>query len=80
MSLILLSADAKTDTVQEAVTALFDGLPRRVTARVGQAEVSGVWTIWEIYRSVATRSIRIRFSEAGRVYHFNSHDVEIEPL
>lgn len=67
-------ADADSVVVEEAVRALWDGKPRRIEYH-GQ-EVVG--RVWEVYRSITTSSLRIRWNdEEGRVYHANSHDVTI---
>jgi hypothetical protein len=69
-------ADCDSETVDEALKAIIDGKPRVIIPLTIGSEYEG--TIWEIYRSIGTPSVRIRIcDDQGRVHHYNSLDVDI---
>jgi hypothetical protein len=65
-------------TVDDAVRALLDGMPRRI---IPTAADSFEGYVWELYRSIDTKSLRIRISDmSGRVHHFNSNEILIQKV
>jgi hypothetical protein len=62
--------------VAEALKAMLNGSRVTITATATGTTMTG--HVWELYRSITTDSMRVRFAtDDGRVYHFNSRDVSI---
>lgn len=60
--------------LDQALKAMLDCEKRAITLTNG--DVIYGW-VWEIYRSIQTRSVRIRCSDKeGYVYHYNTLDVQ----
>lgn len=63
------------ETISEAVAAMKDGLPRMASILYQEPFVVYVW---EVYRSIQTKSLRVRLSDSdGRVHHVNSLDLSL---